>query len=351
MGLGIAIAVNDQVEAELAEAVQVEVYERLGYAATYRIRYDMDISEGDIPLLTDSRLQSGSMLSILVPVENTPECLVKGPVHNQRIHLAHGGASSWLEVVGSDTTVMMDRETRTTQWEDLRDSDVITTILGNYGYVPDVESTDAGHYSDKHSLVQRDSDYRFVQRLARRNGCLFWVTSNEVGIETAHFKQPSLDSPTEVELLINVENSNIDHFDIAWDVERPTSVTSKQLDLNSLDDIDGENSDYPLTPLGNDGLTDIVSDTQSVHLNAPVDDTGDLRARTDALLLEAGWFIKAQCETNLDAAGGLIRAHTLVDVRGAGQRFSGSYFAAGVRHIIDPAMHRMEISLLRNAWS
>lgn len=350
MGLGAAIAVNGTADEELAGAVLIEVSERSGEATTYRIDYDIDIHEGDLPFLVDGRLDPGSELSILVPTAGETRCLVKGPVHGQQIHIKHGGAGSMLTIVGADTSIVMDRETRTVQWADVTDSDVVNSILANYGYTPDVETTSAGHFTDKHALIQRDSDLRLVQRLARRNGFLFWITCDGLGVETAHFKRPPLDGESETELIINLDSPTIESLDITWDVERPTSVIGLQLDLNSLTDIDGGVAVSPQTVLGDRGLPAITGDTRSVHLLAPADDAGNLQARGNGLLTEADWFIRATCETTLHGLGGLVRAHTLVNVRGAGSRYSGTYFVSAVRHRIDAAAHHMAVTLLRNGW-
>ncbi|MBN1875046.1 MAG: hypothetical protein JXA33_12510 [Anaerolineae bacterium] len=350
MGLEIAIAVEGQVDAELAEATTVEVDERMGEPTTYHLSYPVDISEDDLPLLVDSRLNPGSELAILATTDQGTVCLVKGPVHSQQIHLQHGGAGSTVVVTGVDTSLAMDRESRIVQWADVADSDAVSSIVATYGYTPDVETTDAGHFTDKHTLIQRDSDLRFVKRLARRNGFLFWITCDETGIETAHFKRPSLDGDTTAELIINLASPNLDNLDISWDVERPTSVIGVQLDLNSLTTMDGSVAVSPQTILGNQGLAAITGDTRSVHLLAPADDTGDLQARGRGLLIDADWFIQATCETTLHALGRLVRAHTLVNLRGAGSRYSGIYFVAAARHRIDATAHRIALTLVRNGW-
>lgn len=350
MGLGIAIVVNGSPDPELAGVGQVEVEERMGETTTFRLHYPVDIEEGDLPRLVDDRLDPGSELSILVPVGERTHCLVKGPVHGQRIHLMHGGAGSTLEVSGSDTTVTLDRETRSAIWADVTDSDAVTSILQEYGYTPDVEATSAGHYTKKHSLAQRDTDLGFIRRLARRYGYLFWVSCDAEGNETAHFKRPPLDGSPAGELVINLESPSIQTLDIEWDVERPTQVESLQLDLNTKKHLDGGVAETPQTLLGSQGLADITDEVRSLRLNAPVDDAGDLQARAEGALIEADWFIRANCRTSLEALGGLVRAHTVVQVRGAGSRHSGRYFVASVRHRIDAAAHAMDIELVRNAW-
>lgn len=351
MGLGITIAVDGSADADMAEATTVEVYEQLGTATTYRLRYDTDISAGDLPLLVDSRLDPGTELSILVPVEDTTCCLVKGPVHGQHIHLQHGGAGSWVEVRGLDTTVTMDRETRTTIWADVTDSDAVSTILAKYGYTADVESTSAGHPETKHALVQRDSDLRFVRRLARRNGFLFWVTCDSLGVETAHFVRPPLDDEAQADLVINLDAPSLEALDLTWDVERPSSVVGTQVDLNTKEDLDGDVAETPQTILGDNSLAAITGDTRSVHLSAPADDAGDLQARGKGLLIESDWFIRATCQTTLETLGKLVRAHTLVELQGAGSRHSGTYLVSAVHHTIDAAGHTMELTLVRNGWS
>ena len=350
MGLGIAVAVNGSTDEELAQASTVEVFERMGETTTFSIRYELDISEGDLPLLVDGRLDVGSDLSILVPLDNTTHCLVKGPLHGQNIHFEHGGAGSWVEIKGSDTSIVMDRATQSVVWSDVKDSEAVQSILGNYGYTPDVQVTSAGHFENKHVLIQRESDLSFVRRLARRNGFNFWVTCDELGTETAYFKRPPLEGSVSAELIINLDSPNLASLDIEWDVERPTSMEGKQLDLNSKTDIDVAVNQTPQSILGDRSLSAITGDIRSVHLSAPVDDAGDVQARGEAALIEADWFIRTTCQTTLENLGALVRAHTVLELRGAGSRFSGKYYVAGVRHSINATEHRMELELVRNGW-
>lgn len=350
MGLEISITVNGAPDEELGAASQVEIHESAGASTSFTLRFDLEISEGNIPLLADSRLDPGSEIAVLVPVEGETYCLVKGPIHGQNIHLNHGGAESYVEVKGSDTTVTMDRITQSTVWADMKDSDVVQSILGAYGYAADVQDTNAMHEESKHTLIQRESDLGFIRRLARRNGFNFWLTCDAAGTETAHFKRPPLEGAT-AELVINFEDPHLSSLDISWDVEHPTSITGKQLDLNTKTEIDVAVAQTPQAILGDQGLIDITGDTRSVHLSAPADDAGDLQARGEGALIEADWFVTANCQTTLENLGKLVRPNTVIDIRGAGSRHSGSYFVKAVRHLIDAVEHQMEIDLIRNGWN
>jgi phage protein D len=350
VSLGIAIAVDGTPDDMLAGAGLVEVEERMGETSRFRLHFGFDIGDGDLPLLLDDRIGPGAELSILVPSNGETHCLVKGPVHGQRIHLVHGGTGSTVEVWGSDATVAMDREARSVVHSDVTDSDAVTTVVGGYGFVPDVDSTASRHVETKHTLVQRESDLRFVRRLARRNGLLFWLTSDASGVDTAHFKRPDLSGEPERTIRLNLDAPNVDTLDLTWDVEQPTSVEAAQLDASSKQDIDGDVSASPLEAMASEDLASITGDTRSIFLAAPADDAGDLQARGEGTLIEAGWFVRARCTTTLEGLGDVARAHTVAMVRGAGSRHSGRYFVAGVRHTIDPAGHRMDLELIRNAW-
>jgi hypothetical protein len=106
----------------------------------------------------------------------------------------------------------------------------------------------------------------------------------------------------------------------------------------------------PLPTLGSVGLAGIATNTRSLHLTTPVDDSGDLLARSEGALIEAAFFLQAKTQTTVNAFGTVIRAHSIVKIRGAGRRHSGNYFCTSVKHTIDATAHRMELELLRNAW-
>ena len=103
----------------------------------------------------------------------------------------------------------MDREDKAVAWTDLTDSDAVVAIVAQAGLASDIETTPAGHFELKHTLIQRETDLAFVRRLARRNGNLFWLSCDESGVETAHFKRPALEGEATCDLVINLtEPSN-----------------------------------------------------------------------------------------------------------------------------------------------
>ncbi len=354
MGLGISIRLDGAPNDTLASAASVEVTERVALPTSYRIGYALDTVDGDFPLLTEDAFSPGSEISILVPTsDGATNCLVKGPAYGQEIHFEHGGSGSLLTVIGSDSLIKLDREDKVVQWSDVTDSDAVTAILGQYELAPDTDTTSAGHLEMKHTLIQRETDLAFIRRLARRNGYCFWVTCDDLGIETAHFRRPDLGGDGEVDLIINLNDPkpNVTCLDLSWDIERPTSATGSELDLTDKSDISGDVDRSPLAALGGTTLADIATDARVVHVRAPVDDAGDLQSRSEAALIDASFFLRAKGTTTLSSLGKVIRAHTLVNLRGVGARHSGVWFCNAVRHTIDASEHKMEFELMRNGWA
>ena len=354
MGLGVAIRVNGAPNETAASAAFVEVSECVGEATHYRLEYSFDIADGDFPLLKDTVLGPGSEISVLVPTNDSPTaCLVKGPVYGQQIQFKHGGSGSTLSVQGADSLIKLDREDKAVAWSNLTDSSAVSSILSQAGLLPDVETTQAGHMEMKHTLVQRETDLSFIRRLARRNGFHFWVTSDEFGIETAHFKRPKLDGEGECDLIINLKDPqhNVEDLDITFDVERPTSTSATEVDLNTKSDLSGSVQQSPLTALGGTALSTIATGSRVSHVYAPVDDNGDLQARNEGTLIDAGFFMRATGRTTLSALKKVLRSHTLVNLRGVGTRHSGTWFCSAVRHSIDSAEHFMDFDLIRNGWA
>src|SRR5262245_57795070 len=192
MGFGFNVEVTGVAQPGLPLPDTVEVHERLGEPTTFRVNYAVDIGDPDMTLLSSGHLGPGAEIAVAVAVEQERHVLVKGPVHGQRIRLVHGGSGSWLDVCGSDKSVEMDRELRGAVWDGVRSSDVVRTIVARYGLHADVEDTRDEHQERKHTLVQVDTDLRFIRRLARWYGYLFWVTTDPGGASTAHFRRPPL---------------------------------------------------------------------------------------------------------------------------------------------------------------
>jgi len=351
MPIGAAILPNGLPDPNMPMPSEIEVIEAINQTTQYRLRYGFNIEEGDLPLLSESLLGPESILSVVIPGEPIPKILVNGPVVRQAISVVQGGDGSVVDVFGMDSSVALDRENKAVVHSNVNDSTVVMTILAQYAMVPSVDVTNTIHTDLKHSLVQRESDLRFIRKLAKRNGFWFWLTEEAPGVTVGNFKSPPVGGEPEVEFRINVPNPNVDEVSIIWNTERPVSSQLTQLDLNSLNEINGNSERSTITGLANNHLADVVSETRKIHLAVPSDDAGDLSSRGNAALIDHGWFVKAKLTARFSILGNVVRAHTLVNLVGVGERHSGKYLVSRVVHFINEEDHVMSIELIRNAWN
>ena len=72
--------------------------------------------------------------------------------------------------------------------------------------------------------------------------------------------------------------------------------------------------------------------------------------RNQAALNDASDSTRATAETSArQRVNGILSAHQIVTVTGAGSINSGDYFLSSVTHAIDPSAHKMRLEMMRNA--
>lgn len=353
MSQGFDILPNAVPDPTLPVPGKVEVVEAVGAWTTYRLSYGLNIQDGDLPLLNDARLGPESELAVRVPNGDAVEILVNGPVIEQRIDLVTGGEGSFVHVGGADKTVAMARESRIKVWPTTTDAAALLEILGTHALTPDVSlPTSVAHDETRNALTQREPDLAFVRRIARRNGCWFWLSYDPLlGLATAHIKRPPVDGTPAATLVLNGEGRNLETASIAWNTERATSVASTTLDVRTLEDMNGDVERSPLTGLASLALSEIAPAVRRSRLSLPVDDAGDLIVRGEAALIESGWFVSATVTAKYSVLRKVLRAHTLVELGGVGSRHSGKYLVERVEHRIDADDHVMHARLIRNGWN
>src|SRR5690349_10143813 len=106
MGLGASVRTGTPgtADADFGSASQVEVYERIGEATTYAIRLPVTALGDDLSWLADARVGPGKVLGVYVAQNGMDICLVRGPVTGHAARLAHGGAGSYVDVLGADAS-------------------------------------------------------------------------------------------------------------------------------------------------------------------------------------------------------------------------------------------------------
>lgn len=354
MALGCEVLPGGTSDPGFVQPDRVEVVEAVGASTTFVLSYDIAIEDGDLQFVSEDRLGPEAELAVRVVDGGTTAILVRGPVTRQRLSVVTGGDGSTLDVVGGDATIAMAREVTVKVWPSTTDDGAILELLGKAGIAPDriVLPTSVVHDETKNALVQRESDLHLLRRLARRNGCWFWITYDpKTTLASANVVRPPVDQAPAVVFNLAGSERNIDDAVIEWDAERVVATDAAGRDIFAAADMDGSVDRSPLAPMAAKALADIVTSPRRARLTHPVDDAGDLIARSEAALIEEGWFVTATLAVRERRLKQVVRAHTVAELHGAGKRHSGKYLVARVAHSIDANDHLMTVTLVRNGWN
>jgi phage protein D len=331
---------------------EIEVEESVDLPGAFLLRTVPQVEGQDLAILNSEALAPLTNIAITAAVQGGERvCLIDGRVLSHRLQLMHGVAGSSLEVWGQDASMLMNREEKVRPFLDMSDSDAATQIFNEYGFTPQVDASPTRHLERRHQLMQRASDIQFLNMLARRNGFLCYVRCADTpGSITGHFHRPRLDEDAAATLTINFpDQSTLDRLDITWDVSRPTQATAYQYDTETHSSLMQTDTASALRLLGQDDLGTFAGRPSLALLTTLAEDQGELQARTQALLTESQWFVRASGEVDADALGTILRADSLVEVVGVGSVHSGLYYVWRVRHMISAERYRMAFELVRNA--
>lgn len=378
MSSGFAILVDGTAVPEFVDlATTVKIEQSLDDSARYTLRLDADLDDdGDFPLFVDDRLRPGAELAFLVGDGDKSACLVQGPIDRVRVHIENGGAGSWIEVMGGDRRVVMDRLHHTVAWEQT-DGDIVTKLLKDYGLAAEVADTKHTNSQDSHTQNQSATDLAWIQRLARRNGCHFWISydvsydrfAGYTITEQGNFKPspprsdltppglgaladllPGGDPPRLALNLADHSLQTISAIDIEYDVERPTMLSGTRVHEATNATDDATVPDPPHDPLGAVTLKGLTGVDRSLFLTT-AGDPDELHTRATAALAEAEWFARATVRCSAYALGDrVLQPHMIVRVVGVGTRFTGDWFVTTVTHTLEPKNHWMDVELARNAF-
>ena len=262
------------------------------------------------------------------------------------LNLGSTPATTFVEVSGMDTSVLMSLEEKIATWPNMADSDIVQQILGGYGVTATADTTATVHQDTDTTVVQRGTDIQFVREMARRNGLEFYFETDDTsGNITGFFRAPQVDGTPQQDLAIQLgDQSNLKSFSAHLSGQRPLNVKTQQMDITANSPNSAQVSDTVLSKLGDKDANALIggplgslvtpkdAPAQMLILGSPSSDATELKTMAQAVRDEAGWFVSAGGEINSDAYQAVLRPRRLVLVKGAGKSFSGKYYVTKVIH-------------------
>jgi phage protein D len=346
---------NAPVSAALFEAIrEIQVENNSDMADVFRLRFAVGTTgTGDWTILSDDPFKPLTPVAIRIQVgSGLSEPLISGYVTSQRIEFSSEPGKSILEVVGMDATVLMNLEEKTVAWPNMSDSDIASVIFSDYGFMPKVDSAQPVRQEVDLTTTQRGTDIQFLRRLAERNGYECYVENDPtLNSDVGHFHSPQLQEKAQGVLSVSFgEKTNVTGFNIRYEMLQPVTARASNVDISGKATSDGQAESVSLTNLGSEGLQSRMSKIPVVIPGKTgLSDAGELQTFCQALVDRSSWAIVAEGELDTSAYEGILRAHRPINVRGAGNLHSGSYYVSRVLHTITGNAYTQRFELRRNA--
>jgi hypothetical protein len=346
--LGLAPAPSEVIDA--VQAIEVESSTEI--AGAFRLRLGISQTPlGDWTLLEQDLFRPLTPLTIHVSnAQGLPEALINGYVGTQHVSYSTEPGGTVLEVSGMDITLMMNLEEKVQPWPNLPDTAIAAAIFGQYAVVPRTGSTTPQFVEPQGTTTQRATDIRFLKRLAQRNGFDCFVQPEPIsGIDQGYFQAPDLTGLPEAVLNVNSgPQTNVQNFQVTYDMSAPTGAIALGIDVS---DKSVQTAIAPASlqvPLGLEPSLLRLGTTATVQpAGTGLMVSGELQPFAQAIADRSSFALVA--EGSVDPDVGLLRPGGIVNIRGAGRLFSGSYYLTRVTHTITRENHVQRFRGKRNA--
>lgn len=304
-----------------------------GFQMTFTLGRDV----ADFPLLSGGALDPFTRVIVGVMISALPEVLIDGVVTHHELAPSNEPGMSTLTVTGRDVGAMLDLEERSARYENQPDALIVTTLLARYaeyGLVPMVTPTTDVPIVVQRTPWQQETDLRFIQRLAQRNGFVFYIEPLTFLTNTAYWGPENRLGVPQAALSMNMgDATNVTSLRFTNDALAPVGTTSTVLEPNT-------GMSIPIPSLPSLRVPPLSAGPTAPRRTVILRDTANqstATAMTRSVAAATNSPDPVSGEGELDAVryGAVLRARKLVGVRGAGATYDGNYYVRRVTHSID----------------
>jgi hypothetical protein len=315
----------------------------------FQLTFALGKNGADWDLLRAGGLEPGTRVVLGIIMGASPEVLMDGVITHHELAPSNDPGQSTLTVTGRDLTTVMDLEERNEKYENQPDFVIFSRLIGNYaqyGLVPMPTPT-----SDVPIMLQRiprqaETDLKFIERMARRNGYVFYVEPLTFGVNRAYFGPPIRAGLPQPALSMNMgDATNVTALTFRNDALAPVAArgsfvepfTKLAIPIPQLPSLRVP----PLAASAAPALrtTLLRESAKQSPIQAALSGLSASMSSPDA--------VRGDGEVDALRYGAVLRARRLVGVRGAGLSYNGFYWVERVSHRIQSGQYTQSFSLSR----
>jgi len=310
----------------------------------------------DYPHLINPLLQPGNRVIIQVIFGVIPITLIDGIIRHQQLNPSNNPGQSTFTITGEDISVLMDKEEETTGHPNLPDSAAITTIISKYstnGIQPEVVAPPLEETSPETDTtpIQRGTDLKYLQDRAADYSYVFYIEPSDMPLKTtAYWGPPKILAMAQKPLSFNMGSStNVETINFQYNALRPIQIRGYVMDRIS-------GMEIPIVTVGS--MRPPLSAQPAWAVNQPHTQTRQITAEGGSSALQAQNQAQTETEDSVNVVNvtgeldaikyeGILRARTIVELRGVGFSHDGRYYVKSVTHKIEPGKYKQSFTLTR----
>jgi hypothetical protein len=329
--------------------VSAEVTNDAASGDGFQLTFTLGKEAADYGLLLSGVLNPFNRVIVGVLMGAAPEVLIDGVITHQQVTPSNEPGRSTLTVTGKDVSVMLDLEEKNEQFPNQTDQIIVTQILARYaiyGLVPAPAPTTDVPIEIERIPRQHETDLRFVQRLAQRNGYVFYVEPVTFGVNNAYWGPETRASLPQPALSTNMGHyTNVKSLNFANDAFSPVGTQGTFVEPISKTAI-------PIPPLPSLKVPPLAAVPATPRRTQLMRQTANQNASSAAVAAVAAATnapdaVTGQGELDAVRYGYVLRARKLVGVRGAGLNYDGLYYVRRVSHRISRGTYTQSFTLSR----
>ena len=305
-------------------------------------------------LLEYNLIQNGSVdpftrVIISVSVGVIPEVLIDGIITHHQINPNGDQGNPTITVSGKDVSLMMDLRERNDEYKNQPDSLIVTNIIksySEYGLVPQPTPTVIIPLETERITKQQETDLKFIQKLAERNGFIFFVEPVSIGVNKAYWGPANRTGFPQPALTLNMGSyTNLSSINFSYDSLAPVGTegtfiepfTKTRIPIPVLPSLKFPPLClYPTQPKKTVLLRDTANQDAAQAANNSV-----------SAMTNTPDSVNGDGEIDTIKYGHILRARNLVGVRGVGISYDGLYYVKKVSHSISQGVYKQQFSISR----
>jgi hypothetical protein len=303
----------------------------------------------DYDLLLGGRLDPFNRVVIAAVFGVVPEVLIDGIITHHQLAPSDEPGQSTLTVTGKDVSIMLDLAEKNDDYPNQPDSVIVTRVLlkyAQYGLVPQPAPTADVPIMLERIPRQQETDLKFLQRMAQRNGYVFYIEPLTVGVNTAYWGPENRLSLPQPALTLGLgSSSNLKSLSFSQDALAPVGaegtfvepITKTALPIPPLPSL-------RVPPLA---LFPAAAKRTTLLRSTANQDPAQAATTIVAAVTKTPDAVTAEGELDASRYGHALRARKLVGVRGAGFSYDGLYYVRRVTHTLTPGTYTQKFTLSR----